>query len=169
MLDLAYRHLRRNKMPRSKKYQSISVALTEAGRISLAKLCNALGKTKGEFARDAIRWCMDNHDLISKSDRDDRLIAENLKSTNRIIGVMKSCTNRICSLLVRSIIDSNMTMMMFYLMLPSEQSDQIMAKMYRMAVSRVVRKTPPEEQNIVNMIREGLEQEMLNEDLPKAS
>jgi len=156
-------------MPRSKKYQSISVALTEADRISLTKLCNALGKTKGEFARDAIRWSIDNHDLISKSERDDRLIRENLKATNRIIAVIKSCTNRICSLLVRTNIDSNITMMMFYRMLPPAQSDQIMAKMYRMAVSRVVRKVTPEELDIVRMIREGLEQEMLNVDHPKAS
>jgi uncharacterized protein YutE (UPF0331/DUF86 family) len=169
MLDLAYRHMRRNKMPPSKKYQSIAVALTEADRTSFAKLANALGKTKGEVARDAIRWYMDNHHLISKSERDDRVSTEIAKSTNLIVGIIKISTNRICSLLVRAIIDLNMIMMMLFRMLPPEQADQIMEKMHRMAVSRVVRKATPDELNIARMIRQGLEQEISNEELPKAS
>ncbi len=67
-------------------------------------------------------------------------------------------TNRICSLLVRSIIDSNITLMLLYRLLPEDHKDEICAKMYRMAVTRVTRKVRPEELNIAQMLQEGLNQ-----------
>lgn len=163
-------------MAPNKKFITSSVALSAADRIALSKLADALGQAKGVVARDAIRWYINNYDIVSnnekkdsKNERDERLITVILKATDRIIGVIKNCTNRICSLQVRSIIDSNITMMMFYRMLPEANADQIMAKMYRMAITRVTRKIPPEELNIAHMIREGLEQKILDEELPKAS
>ncbi len=156
-------------MPPSKKFQASSVALAEHDRIALAKLANELGKSKGEIARDAIRWYVQNHETISTNEKDDQLIRAILKSTDRIIAVIRSCTNRICSLQVRTIIDTNLTMMLFYRMLPTTDADKVMSKIYRMAVSRVLRKIPPDELKIANMIREGLEEELLEEELPKAS
>lgn len=163
-------------MPPSKKFISASVALTAADRIALAKLADALGKPKGEVARNAIKWYVANYEVISnreeedaKREKEENLSRVILKATNRIIAVIQNCTNRICSLQVRCIIDSNITMMMFYRMLPPDNADQIMAKMYRMAITRVTRKIPPEELNITHMIREGLEQVILDEELPKAS
>ncbi|RTL42410.1 MAG: hypothetical protein EKK48_10470 [Candidatus Melainabacteria bacterium] len=156
-------------MPPSKKFQASSVALAESDRIALAKLANELGKSKGQVARDAVRWYVQNHELISSNEKEDQLVRVILKSTDRIIGVIKNCTNRICSLQVRTIIDTNLTMMLFYRMLPASEADKVMSHMYRMAVSRVMRKIPPDELKIANMIREGLEEELLDEELPRAS
>jgi predicted DNA-binding protein len=147
----------------SKKYQPTNIALLEADKLKLAKLASEQGKTKSEVARDAILWYLDNHESAETQVRDDRLARVIFKATDRIVAVMMNCTNRICSLQVRSIIDTNITMMMFYRVLPPDQADSIMAKMYRMAVSRVTRKIPPEELNIATMIKEGLEQEILEE------
>ena len=156
-------------MPPSKKYQAQAVALAEPDRIALAKLASELNMTKGQVARDAIRWYVQNQETLRESERDDKLARVIFKATDRIIAVIMNSTNRICSLQVRSIIDTNITMMMFYRMLPPEHADSLMAKFYRMAVSRVTRKIGPEELNIATMIKEGLEQEIFAEEAAKTS
>jgi hypothetical protein len=150
-------------MPPTKKFQSQPVALAEADRLALATLANELNKTKGEVARDAIRWYVQNQETLRESERDDKLAKVIFKCTDRIIAVITSSTNRICSLQVRAIIDSNITMMLLYTALPNDQKDNIMAKMHRMAVSRVVRKVQPEELDVAKMIKEGLEQQIFEE------
>ena len=137
--------------------------MAQADRDALRKVATARGVSKSEIAREAIRWYLQNHESLAHEERDDKLGRIIHKAADRIIAVMMNCTNRICALQVRSIIDTNITMMMFYRMLPPDQADPIMAKMYRMAVTRVTRKIPPEELNIATMIREGLEQELLAE------
>jgi hypothetical protein len=163
-------------MAPNKKFITSSVALTTADRIALSKLADALSLPRGVVARDAISWYANNYDVVSKNqkkdkenEKDERVTTAIVNATNRIIAVITKSTNRICSLQVRSIIDSNITMMLFYRMLPEEKADQIMAKMYRMAITRVTRKLPKEELSITRMISEGLEQEILDEKLPKAS
>jgi hypothetical protein len=143
----------------NKKYQSQPVALAEADRQALAKLAEELQKTKGEIARDAIRWYVQNHETLKESERTDRIASVIFKCTDRIIAVVSKSTNRICSLLVRAILDSNITLMLLYRLLPEEHKDDISAKMYRMAVTRVTRKLRPEELDIARMLQEGLDQE----------
>lgn len=143
----------------NKKYQSQPVALAEADRQALAKLAEELQKTKGEVARDAIRWYVQNHETFKESEHTDRIAGVIYKCTDRIIAVVSKSTNRICALLVRAIIDSNITLMLLYRLLPEDQRDDIGAKMYRMAVTRVTKKVRPEELDIGRMLKEGLEQE----------
>jgi len=151
-------------MTTNKKFQAQTVALADADRLALSKLSEELKKTKGEVARDAIRWYVQNHETLRESERTDRLARVIFKCTDRIIAVISNSTNRICSLMVRNVIDTNILMMLMYRMLPENQKDAIFAKMYRMAVTRVTKKVKPEELNIVEMIKEGLDQEAVVEE-----
>jgi len=145
-------------MPATKDLQAQSVNLSEQDRAALHALSEQQHKTKGALARDAIRWYLQNHETLEKTERDDKLAKVMLKCTDRIIGVITNSTNRICSLLVRNAIDTNITMMLFYRMLPADTADSTMAKMYRMAVTRVTRKLAGEELNIAQMVKEGMQQ-----------
>ncbi len=42
---------------------------------------------------------------------------------------------KLCKLLMRCTIDSNISMMLFFRMLPAAEADQLMRKVHRMAVS----------------------------------
>ena len=153
-------------MPQPRKYQPQQVSLADADRLALGKLAEEQKKTKGEVARDAIRWYVQNHETLKESERSDRLAKVIFKCTDRIIAVVSNAANRICSLQVRAIIDSNITLMLLYRLLPDDQKDAILGKCYRMAITRVTRKIRPEELDIAHMIREGLEQEILEEKAP---
>lgn len=149
-------------MPAAKQLQAQSVNLSEQDRIRLHALSVEMHKTKGEIGRDAIRFYLEHHETAGKVEHDDKLAKVMLKCTDRIIGVMANSTNRICSLLVRNAIDTNITMMLFYRMLPDDQADAIMARMYRMGVSRLTRKLSPDELNLTKIIKEGMEQPLID-------
>lgn len=154
-------------MPPARKFQPASFSLSDEDMVNLAKLSNALGKRKAEVARDAIRWYIEEHQKITNKEREDRIVQAIFKSTDRIIAVIQKCTERIAALQVRAIIDHNITLMFNYRLLPGNQADTIMASMYRMAISRLTRKLPPEELRITSMISEGLEQEIIEQALPR--
>jgi predicted DNA-binding protein len=156
-------------MSAPKKFMPQQVALAEADRVGLSRLAAEQGKAKSELARDAIRWYLQNHETVEKTERDDKLAKVMLKCTDRIIGVIANSTNRICSLLVRNAIDTNITMMLFYRMLPEDKADSIMAKMYRLSATRLQRKLSPEELDIAKMIKEGLEQVTVAAPVPEKS
>lgn len=141
-----------------RQYRSQQVGLADADRKALAKLSGEQGKTNSEVARDAIRWYLHNHEAMAEAEKDERLAKVMYKCTDRICALMVKCTNRVCGMLVRIALDTNMVFMLFYRYLPADKADEISAKMYRMAVSRLLRKLSPQELDIEKMIQEGLEQ-----------
>ena len=158
-LDLVYRHHEEVKMPPRKKFQSRSVALAEQDRIAVAQLANELGKTQGEIARDAIRWYVENYKTTS----------EIYRVGEQIVNVILRSTDKICKLLLRCTIDSNITMMLFYRMLPEAEADQIMLKMRRMAVSRIARKIAVDDAYCAELIQNEINDIAVIDQLPKAS
>jgi hypothetical protein len=140
-----------------RRYTSQQVGLAVSDRRALAQLAAQSGKKNSEIARDAIRWYLENHENLVETDRDHRLTRVIYNCTDRVCGLIMKCTNRICSLQVRNLIDANMSFMLLYRLLPAKEADDIAKKMYRMAVTRVVRKISPQELNIENMIKEGLD------------
>jgi hypothetical protein len=133
-----------------------NVRLTAADRAGLARLASEQSKSKGQVARDAIRWYLDHHSELAASEKDEKLSSVVYKCTDRIIAVITNSTNRIAALLVRAILDMNMVLMLFYRMLPEEKADDTMSKVYRMAVSRLQRKLSSQELDIKRMIEDGL-------------
>jgi hypothetical protein len=132
------------------------VRLTKEDRAGLSKIAAAEGKSKGQVARDAIRWYLDHHTELAEPERDEKLAGVVYKCTDRIIAVITNSTNRIAALLVRTILDMNMVLMLFYRMLPEDKADDTMAKVYRMAVSRLQRKLSTQELDIKKMVDDGL-------------
>ncbi len=156
-------------MPPRKKFQSRSVALAEQDRIAVAQLANELGKTQGEIARDAIRWYVENYKTTSESNREDNLVRAIYRVGEQIVNVILRSTDKICKLLLRCTIDSNITMMLFYRMLPEAEADQIMLKMRRMAVSRIARKIAVDDAYCAELIQNEINDIAVIDQLPKAS
>ncbi|CAN5477391.1 hypothetical protein BH10CYA1_BH10CYA1_61970 [soil metagenome] len=127
------------------------------------------GKTQGEIARDAIRWYLENHKTSAEKEREDNLIRAIYRVGDRIIGVLVKSTEKICKLQLRGIIDTNILMMLLYRMLPDENSDDIMHKLYRMAVSRIARKVAVDDEYIGALMRDEVDQVTAAEELRKAS
>lgn len=119
MLYLVYRHHEEIKTPPRKKFQSRSVALSEQDRIVLAQLSTELGKPQGEIARDAIRWYVENYKTASEVNSEDELIKAIYRVGKQIVNAIAQSTDKICKLLMRCTIDSNISMMLFFRMLPA--------------------------------------------------
>jgi hypothetical protein len=63
-----------------------------------------------------------------------------------------SSTNRVCALIVRLCLDTNMVLLLLYRYLPQEEADEIMKRVHRMAISRLRNKLSPDELDVRKMI-----------------
>ena len=145
------------------------MALSEQDRIALAQLSTELGKPQGEIARDAIRWYVENFKTASEVNREDELIKAIYRVGEQIVNVIAQSTDKICQLLMRCTIDSNISMMLFYRMLPAAEAEQIMLKMHRMAVSRIGRKIALDDAYCARLIQTEINEVAAVHQLPKAS
>lgn len=88
-------------MPAKKQYQDIKVGLNEADRVNLSTMARAEGRTKTEFARDAIRFYLANYDEIKGQSKEAQTAQAIRYATDQIVKAINLGVDRICKMLAR--------------------------------------------------------------------
>ena len=88
-------------MPTTKKFHQLYIGLVAEDKERLAQKAKAKNLTTTEFAREAIRWYLDNHERIGGKAREAEISQAIRYATDGLIKAVNSGVDRICKMLAR--------------------------------------------------------------------
>jgi len=115
----------------------MSVGLNETDRNKLIQLAKQKGVTKSEFAREAIRWYINNYETAQGQARDGEIATGIRYATDQLVKAINGGIDRICKMLARQGRAVGTLYELAWMSLPDDENAR---KAFELAVARAKEK-----------------------------